>query len=184
MAWGDIGGLLGGVGGHQGCQGCIGGGKWTRSLTTLGPSLGYQHSYWFPLGSDLPHQGQARAPFQGPITPTGFPWGVTYLAKAKEQKWALQAIIYTFGTIFCDNLHICIYATSSHILTCNVKKCYMDYFLCRPIYAYPYTINLTYYDTMVLIMKNYFFIRHLSCVHLTANVKLTWCSTAFCISHV
>ena len=32
----------------------------------------------------------------------------------------------------------------------------MDYVLSRPIYAYPYTINLTYYDTMVLITKNYF----------------------------
>ena len=50
--------LLGGVRGHWG-------GKWA--------SLGSQHSHWFPLGSDLPHQGQARAPFQGPITPTGFP---------------------------------------------------------------------------------------------------------------
>ena len=32
----------------------------------------------------------------------------------------------------------------------------MDYILSRPIYAYPYTINLVYYDTVVLIMKNYF----------------------------
>ena len=61
--------------GWRGCQGCIWGGRWTGSLTTLGPSPGYQHSQWFPLGSDLPHQGQARAPFQGPITLTGFPWG-------------------------------------------------------------------------------------------------------------
>ena len=37
-----------------------------------------------PLGSDLPHHGKARAPFQGPITPTGFLWEVTYLAKAKQ----------------------------------------------------------------------------------------------------
>ena len=36
------------------------------------------------MGGDLPHQGQARDPVQGPITPTGFPWGVTYLAKAKQ----------------------------------------------------------------------------------------------------
>ena len=26
-----------------------------------------------PMGSDLPQQGQARAPVEGPITPTGFP---------------------------------------------------------------------------------------------------------------
>ena len=64
--------------------GCIGGGKWTGSLTKLGPSPGSQHSHWFPLGSHLPHQGQARAPVEDPITPTGFPWGVTYLAKAKQ----------------------------------------------------------------------------------------------------
>ena len=60
------------------------GGKWTGSLTTLGPSPGSQHSHWFPLGSDLPHQDQARVPVEGPITPTGFPRGVTYLAKAKQ----------------------------------------------------------------------------------------------------
>ena len=50
----------------------------------MGPSLESQYSHWFPLGSDLPHQCQARAPVEGPFTPTGFPWGVTYLAKAKQ----------------------------------------------------------------------------------------------------
>ena len=70
-------GVSGGVGVHWG-------GKWAGSQTTLGPSPGSQHSHWFPLGSDLPHQGQARAPVEGPVTPTGFPWGVTYLAKAKQ----------------------------------------------------------------------------------------------------
>ena len=39
--------------------GYIGGGKWTGSLTTLGPSPGSQHFHWFPLRSDLPGQGQA-----------------------------------------------------------------------------------------------------------------------------
>ena len=29
----------------------------------------------------------------------------------------------------------------------------MDYVLSRPIYAYPYTINLMYYNTIVLITK-------------------------------
>ena len=48
--------------------------------------------YWAPvhgpstptgsLGSDLPHQGQARASFQGPIIPTGFPWGMTEMSSA------------------------------------------------------------------------------------------------------
>ena len=80
MSWGVLGagtGLLGGVRG-------IRGGKWIGSLTTLGPSPHSQQFHWFPMGSDLPNQGQVRAPFQGPITPTGFPWGVTYLAKAKQ----------------------------------------------------------------------------------------------------
>ena len=132
------------------------GGKWTGSLTTLGPSPGFQHSHWFPLGSDLPHQGLGRVPFQGPITPTGFPWGSDLPGQGHaSDRNELCRLLYTFGTIFCDSLHICIYATSSHILTCNVKKCYTDYFLCRPIYASLYTINLMYYDTMVLIMKNY-----------------------------
>ena len=73
-----------GIEGHWGCRGCIGGDRWTGSLTTLGPSPGSEYFHWFPLGSDLPHKGQARAPVEGPITPTGFPWGVTYLVKAKQ----------------------------------------------------------------------------------------------------
>ena len=120
------------------------GGKWTGSLNTLGPSPGSQHSHWFPLGSELPGQGQV------------------------SDRNKLFRLLYTFGTIFCDSLHICIYATSSPILTCNVKKCYMDYFLCRPIYASPYTINLMYYDTMVLIMKTYF-------SHQTSELGIYYC---------
>ena len=85
-----------------------------------------------PLGGDLPEQGQA------------------------SDRNVLSRLLYTFETIFHDSLHICVNAISSHILTDNVKKCYMDYVLCRPIYAYPYTIDLIYYDTIVLIMKNYF----------------------------
>ena len=45
----------GGIGGVRG----IGGGRWTGSPTTLGPSLGSQSSHWFP-------------------------WGVTYLTKARQ----------------------------------------------------------------------------------------------------
>ena len=113
-------------------SGVYGGGKWTGSLTTLGPSPGSKHSHWFPLGSDLPGQGQA------------------------SDRNELCRLLYTFRTIFHDSFHICIYATSSHILRHNIKKCYMQYFLCRPIYTYPDTINMTYHDTMVLITKNYF----------------------------
>ena len=90
------------------------------------------HSHWFPLGSDLPSQGQA------------------------SDRNELCRLLYTFGTIFHDSLHIYIYAASSHILTCNVKTCYMDYVLSRPVYAYLYTINLMYYDTVVLITKHCF----------------------------
>ena len=83
---------LGGIGllgcrGHwaiRGCRGCIGCCRWTGSQTILGPSAGSQHSHWFPLGNDLPQQGQARAPVEGPITPAGFPWEVTYPTKAKQ----------------------------------------------------------------------------------------------------
>ena len=85
-----------------------------------------------PLGSDLPAMAKQ-------VTENG-----------------LCRLLYRFGTIFCNSFHICIYATSSHILMCNIQKCYMDYFLCRPIYAHPCTINLTYYDTLVVIMNNYF----------------------------
>ena len=116
----------------MGCQVCIGVGKWTGSPTTLGPNPGSQHSHWFPWGSDLPGHGQG------------------------SDRNELCRLLYTFGTIFHDSFHICIYTTSSHMLTRNIKKCYTDYFLCIPIYAYPYTINVMYYDIMVLIIKNYF----------------------------
>ena len=33
----------------------------------------------------------------------------------------------------------------------------MDYVLSRPIYTYPYTINLMYYTTMVLITEELLF---------------------------
>ena len=67
--------------------GDIGGGKWTGSPATMGPSPGSQHSHWFPLGSDLPDQGQA------------------------SDRNEHCRLLYTFGTIFSDSLHICIYAT-------------------------------------------------------------------------
>ena len=105
---------------------------WEPKPNHIGPSPVSQHSHWFPLGSDLPGQGKA------------------------SNKNELCMLLYTLGTIFSDSLYICIYAASSHILTHNVKKCYTDYVLSRPIYTYPYTINLMYYDTMVLITKTYF----------------------------
>ena len=136
--------MSGAILGHQGCRvsGVYWGGKWTGSSTTLGPSPGSQHSHWFPWGSDLSGQGQA------------------------SYRNELCRLLYTFGTIFHDSFHICIYATSSHILTCNIKKCHMDYFLCRPIYAYPYMTNLMYYDTMVLITNNFFSHQTSELVHL------------------
>ena len=137
--------------------------------------------------------GPHWAPVQGPSTPTGSPWRVSYLTKARQgpllrvpslplvslgsdlpgqgqasDRNELCRPLYTFGTIFHDSLHICIYATSSQILTCNVKKCNIDDFLCRPIYTYSYTINLTYYDTMVLITKNYF-------SHQTSELGISYC---------
>ena len=112
------------------------GGKWTGSLTTLGPS-----------------------------SPTGSPGGVTYLAKAKQETEMSSAGYYIDLELYFDSFHICIYATSSHILTCNIQKCYMDYFLCRPIYAYPYTINLMYYNTLIVIMNNYFSLQISELVH-------------------
>ena len=98
-------GVLGLLWGNQGGVRVYLGGKWTGSPTTLVPSPGSQHSHWFPWGSDLPGQGQA------------------------SDRNELCRLLYTFGTVFHDSFRICIFATSSHILTHNVKKCYMDYFL-------------------------------------------------------
>ena len=66
------------------------------------------------------------ATVQGPSTPTGSPWGVTYLTKARQVTQSeLCSLLYTFGTMFRDHLQFCIYAASSHILACTVEKCYM-----------------------------------------------------------
>ena len=127
--------MLGPLKGIRGCRGC-------------------QVCHWVASGLEVqPHW----VPVQGPSTPTGSPWGSDLPGQGQtSDRNELCKLLYTFDTIFCDSCHICIYATSSHILTYNIKKCYMDYFFCRPIYIYPYTINLTYYDTIVLITKNYF----------------------------
>ena len=52
----------------------------------IGPSPESQQSHWFPLGSDLPDQGQA--------------------SDTNE----LYSQLYTFGTMFSDHLKFCIYA--------------------------------------------------------------------------
>ena len=81
----------------------------------IGPSPGSQHSHWFSLGSDLPHQGQARAPVEGPISPTCFPWGVTYLAKAKQVTEMSSADYYIHLELYlvtvCTFIYLFIYAT-------------------------------------------------------------------------
>ena len=161
-----IGGLLGVLGGCQGCTGVASG-------------LGAQ-PHWVPV--------------QGPSTPTGSSWGVTYLTKARQgpllrvpslplvslgegptwprpskwQKSALQAIIYIWNYISWQFAHLYL----CHLITYSYMQCkemlYMDNFLCKPIYAYPYTTNLMYYDTMVLIMNNYF-------SHQTSEVGTSYC---------
>ena len=58
---GVLGAVMGtsGVSGGVGVSGYIGGGKWAGSLTTLGHSPGSQYFHWFP-------------------------WGIDYLARAKQ----------------------------------------------------------------------------------------------------
>ena len=168
-------GAAGGIGGLEGV-GVSGGIQCGRGVGGIGGWQGVSGGIVVAGGHGTqPHW----APVQGPSIPTGSPWGVTYLAKARQDPspgshhshWfplgsdlpdqgqtsdrnELYMLLSTFGTAFSDSLHICIYAAKSHILTHNVKKCYMDYVLSRPIYTYPYTINLIYYDTMVLLGKN------------------------------
>ena len=52
----------------------------------IGPLSRVLHSHWFPLGSDLPVQGQA--------------------CDTNE----LYSLLYTFGTVFRDHLQFGIYA--------------------------------------------------------------------------
>ena len=86
--WGirGTGGFRGPAGGVRGVRGQWSVGRWTGCPTTLGPSPGSQHSHWFPLGSDLPGQGQA------------------------SDRNELCRLLYTFDTTFLDSLHTCIYA--------------------------------------------------------------------------
>ena len=112
--------------------GQIFGGRRTGSPTTLGSSPGYQHSHWFPLGSDLPDQDQ--------------------VSDTNE----LCSLLYTFGT-FRDHLQFCIYVASSHILAHTVEKCYTDYVISRWIYTYPSTINLMYHYSKILLSWYYFY---------------------------
>ena len=88
---------------HRGCRGHWVG-KWTGSPTTLGPIPWSQHSHWFPLGSNLPGQGQA------------------------SDRNELCRLLYTFGTIFSDSLHI-LYLC--HLITYSYTQCKeMLYGLC------------------------------------------------------
>ena len=64
--------------------------------------------------------------------------------------------LYTIGITYRDCFQFCIYITSSHILAPNVEKSYQDNFLSRPIYVYASIINLAYYYTKVLLLRNYF----------------------------
>ena len=128
-----------GVLGHQGALGAPRGLLWDiRGMSGcigVASGLGCQ-PHWVPV--------------QGPNMPTGSCRGVTYLAKAKQVTEMSSAGYYTHLELYFVTVFTFVsMPTSSHILTHNIKKCYMDYFLCRPIYTYPYTINLMYYDTMV-----------------------------------
>ena len=96
-------------------------------------------------------------PVEGPITPAGFPWGVTYLAKAKQTTEMSSAGYYIHLELYFMIVCTFVSMPPHHIfLHAMFKTCYMDFFLCRLIYAYPYTISVTYYDTLVPIMKNYY----------------------------
>ena len=81
----------------------------------IGPHPGSQHSHLFPLGSDLSHQGQARAPVEGPITPTGFPWGVTYLAKAKQVTEMSSAGYYIYLELYLVTVCTFVFMLPNHI---------------------------------------------------------------------
>ena len=119
--------------------------KWMGSPTTLGPSPGSQYSHWFPWGNDLPGQGQA------------------------SDRNELCRLLNIFGTIFCDSLHISTYL--HHPITYFYMQCkemLYGLFSLQTNFASPYTINLMYYDTMVLITKNYL-------SHQTSELGTSYC---------
>ena len=89
-----------------------------------------------------------------PLVPLG---GVTYLTKARQVTQMSSSAHYMTlallsGTICC----FVSMSTYSYILAQNVEKCYRDYLLSRPIYSYPSNVNLMYYYTNVLLLRNYF----------------------------
>ena len=97
------------------------------------------------------------APVQGPSSPTGSPGGVTYLAKAKQVREMSSAGYYIDLELYFVKVFTFVSMQPHHIfLHAIFRNVIWDYFLCRPIYAYPYTINLMYYSTLVVIANNYF----------------------------
>ena len=111
--------------------------------------LGWQ-VHWEP-----DHIGpQSRVP-ASPLVPLG-EWP-TWQRPSRWQKWALQAImnIWNYISWQFSHLYLC------HLITYSCMQykemLYGLFSLQTNIYAYSYTINLTYYDTVVLIMKNFFY---------------------------
>ena len=156
-----------GVGGHygcRGCQGCVGGwqglwalmgqkgymghqglwgisrghqgvywgGKWTGSLTTLGPSPGSQHSHWFPWGSDLPSKAKQ----------------VTEMRSAGYYIDLELYFVVVFTFVSMPPHHIFLHAILRNIIQTIFSADQFMHILTLWI--------LMYYDTLVVIMNNYF----------------------------
>ena len=115
-------------------------------------TFGWSHSWWWE-NLQPNHIGPQS---WVPALPLVHPGGVTYLTKARQVTNELCSPLYTIYTTYRDHLQFCICITLSHILAPNVEKCYQDYFLSRPIYAYLSTISLVYYYTEELLSVNYF----------------------------
>ena len=117
---------------------------------------GFRLVRWWQEDREPDHIGpQSRVP-SFPVVPLG-QWPTW--PRPGSDKNELYSPLYTFETTFRFRT-ICGFVSTSpnHIfLHKNVEKCYTDYFLSRPIYSYPSTVNLMYYYTKVLLLRNYFY---------------------------
>ena len=87
---------------------------------------------WWQKDRDPDHIGpQSRVPALLLVFPRQWP---TWARPGKWHKWAW----HYFQGLFCSFVS----TSPNHMyLAWNVEKCYTDYFLSRPIYSYPSTIN-------------------------------------------
>ena len=91
------------------------------------------------------------APVQGPSTCTGSPLGVTYLTTARQVTQMRSAAHDILLALLSGTICSLVSTSPTHIFLHEMWRN-----VTWTIYLYPSTINLMYYYTKVLLLRNYF----------------------------